>query len=418
MPLTDSKLRAVRPNGTRYELPDRQGLALRVGSTGSMVWTLTYTVRGAALVPGDPAPPTRGERRRMNIGSYPEMSLSEAREHALKLRRGAKNGVDPRPSELEITPPVSSQVVTVADLIDRYVREHLHRNLASGGGVERLLRRHVEPRWGSRTIDELVATDLVDLLEIIRVPAGVVLAARGREQRFAAIRGGRGSAAEVRKWVRAMFQFAAAVGMLPANPFREVRNRDRLRPRDRVLSMDELAAIWRAAGRMYYPWGALFRLLLLTGNRRGEWAEARWDWLDAAATQLEIPASAYKTDRVHVVPFSVQVSALVRGLPRPEFGPYLLSSSGGFHIEEAVAVRGPSYFTSANTTYGYYLTMTHFRHTGATANTAFLDGHVALLSEVPVATPSSWASAAAVDALRRQHNLGFLSDNDVMYEGR
>jgi len=34
MPLTDSKLRAVRPNGTRYELPDRQGLALRVGSTG------------------------------------------------------------------------------------------------------------------------------------------------------------------------------------------------------------------------------------------------------------------------------------------------------------------------------------------------------------------------------------------------
>ena len=335
MPLTDSKLRAVRPNGTRYELPDRQGLALRVGSTGSMVWTLTYTVRGPAPVPGGPAPaatpPTKGERRRLNIGSYPEMSLSEAREQALKLRRGARNGADPRAAETEAAVPISPQVVTVADLIDRYAREHLHRNLASGGGVERLLRRHVEPRWGSRTIADLVATDLVDLLEIIRVPAGVVLAARGREQRFAAIRGGRGSAAEVRKWVRAMFQFAAAVGMLPANPFREVRNRDRLRPRDRVLSMDELAAIWRATGRMYYPWGALFRLLLLTGNRRGEWADARWDWLDAAATQLEIPASAYKTARVHVVPFSVQVAALVRGLPRPEFGPYLLSSSGGMH---------------------------------------------------------------------------------------
>ncbi len=96
----------------------------------------------------------------------------------------------------------------------------------------------------------------------------------------------------------------------------------------------------------------------------------------------------------------------------------LLSSSGGLHIEEAVAVRGPSYFTGANVSYGTYLTMTQFRHSGGMANTAFLDGHVELMAEVPVATPSGWASAAAIDALRRQHSLGFLSDNDLMYEGR
>lgn len=329
MPLTDSKLRAVRPNGTRYELPDRHGLALRVGSNGSMTWTLTYTVRGSGQAAGGPVPETVGERRRMNIGSYPDTSLSEAREKALTLLRAAKSGTDPRPPEPKAAAPVMGQVETVADLISRYARDHLNRNLGSGGNVERLLRRHVEPHWGTKAISDLVAADLVALLERVRVPVGVVVAARSRGQQFAAIRGGPGSAAEVRKWVRAMFQFAAAIGVLQANPFREVRNRDRLRPRDRVLGMDEVAAVWRAAGRMYYPWGALFRLLLLTGDRRSEWAEARWDWLDAKVTQLEIPAADYKTDRAHVVPFSTQVAALVRGLPRAEFGLYMMSSTGG-----------------------------------------------------------------------------------------
>jgi prepilin-type N-terminal cleavage/methylation domain-containing protein/prepilin-type processing-associated H-X9-DG protein len=96
----------------------------------------------------------------------------------------------------------------------------------------------------------------------------------------------------------------------------------------------------------------------------------------------------------------------------------LLSSSGGFHIEEAVAVRGPSYFTSANVSFGYFLTLSHFRHAGSVANIAFLDGHVETRSEVAVATPISWGAAAQVDALRRQHQLGFISATDVAYEGQ
>jgi prepilin-type N-terminal cleavage/methylation domain-containing protein/prepilin-type processing-associated H-X9-DG protein len=96
----------------------------------------------------------------------------------------------------------------------------------------------------------------------------------------------------------------------------------------------------------------------------------------------------------------------------------LLSSSGGFHIEEAIAVRGPSYFTGADTTWGYFLTFTHFRHAGAVANIAFLDGHVETRTEVPVATPASWGAAAQVDALRRQHQLGFIATTDEAYEGR
>ena len=94
----------------------------------------------------------------------------------------------------------------------------------------------------------------------------------------------------------------------------------------------------------------------------------------------------------------------------------LLSSSGGFHIEEAIAIRGPSYFTNANTSFGYFLTFTHFRHANGMANVAFLDGHVELTAEVEVPTPA-WGAQAQVDAERRKHRLGFISATDIKYEG-
>ena len=143
------------------------------------------------------------------------------------------------------------------------------------------------------------------------------------------IRGGPGAAAEVRKWARAMFQFAMDAGLRPENPFADVRNRDRQRRRDRVLSMEELRAVWEAAGGMGYPWGPCYCLILLTGDRRGEWARARWDWLTADRSRLEIPASEYKTAKPQVVPLSRQAQSIVTSLPRGETGPYLFSSDGG-----------------------------------------------------------------------------------------
>ena len=74
------------------------------------------------------------------------------------------------------------------------------------------------------------------------------------------------------------------------------------------------------------PW---YRLILLTGDRRGEWARARWDWLDSDRTRLEIPASEYKTGKAQVVPLSPQARAILATLPRDGAGPFLFSSDGG-----------------------------------------------------------------------------------------
>ena len=95
----------------------------------------------------------------------------------------------------------------------------------------------------------------------------------------------------------------------------------------------------------------------------------------------------------------------------------MLSSSGGFHLEEAITVRGPSAFTGASTSYGYFLTFTHFRHDGV-GNVAFLDGHVDAMTEIAVPTPAAWGQRTQVDEHRQLHRLGFISDTDTAYEGR
>jgi integrase len=128
-----------------------------------------------------------------------------------------------------------------------------------------------------------------------------------------------------------MFRFAVQEDLLPVNPFVDVRNRDRQRPRDRVLSMEELMAISRWSAAAPHPWGQFLQLLMLTGARRNEWANAEVSWLDLDAGRLEIPAANYKTGKVQVLPLSTQAKAILHTLPGHEFGPYLISSCGGMH---------------------------------------------------------------------------------------
>ncbi|WP_245895316.1 tyrosine-type recombinase/integrase [Devosia submarina] len=174
-----------------------------------------------------------------------------------------------------------------------------------------------------------------------------MLTPKGRETMQT--RGGKGSAAEVRKWTRAMFQFGVEVDLLPSNPLADVRNRDRQTPRDRVLQMEELRQIWSAATALAHPWGHLFKLLMLTGSRRSEWANARVDWLKAESTILEVPAEQYKTRKPQVVPLSTQAQAIVRSLPQGNNGPFLFSTTGGL-----VPVSG---FSKAKTQLDQQITM-------------------------------------------------------------
>jgi integrase len=119
---------------------------------------------------------------------------------------------------------------------------------------------------------------------------------------------------------------------LPESPAERLRPKDIVGKkvvRQRVLSDAELSALWWAAGGMKYPYGPLFRMLVLTGQRKSEVAKSRWREFDLLNKVWTIPAERMKMDAPHVVPLSNDVIAILEALPRFKKGDYLFSTTFG-----------------------------------------------------------------------------------------
>ena len=78
-----------------------------------------------------------------------------------------------------------------------------------------------------------------------------------------------------------------------------------------------------------YPFGTLFQMLLLTGQRRSEIAEARWHEIDLRERVLVVPPERFKSDSSHIVPLTGDVIALLEKLPRWNAGDALFSTTSG-----------------------------------------------------------------------------------------
>lgn len=192
-PLTDTQLRKLRVTGERYELPDPglPGLALRISSKGQKTWTVVYRVRGSGEVAGERVARLAGAKRRLTLGEYPAVGLAEARAKAAEVKRLARSGVDT--SAASIQDDSQSNAPIVADLIDRYVTDHLRRNkFRAGSNAEKQLRLHVGGAWNTRPVVSITRTDLVLLLEKVRIQFEVQLRHGDRVERRK--RGGPGAA--------------------------------------------------------------------------------------------------------------------------------------------------------------------------------------------------------------------------------
>jgi integrase len=102
---------------------------------------------------------------------------------------------------------------------------------------------------------------------------------------------------------------------------------------DRTLSDAELLAFWQSAGEMAYPYGPIYRLLLLSGLRLNEVADAVWSEFDLAKGIWTIPATRMKGKngkaRPHSVPLTADIMAILGSLPRFNRGEYLFSTTSG-----------------------------------------------------------------------------------------
>jgi integrase len=135
-------------------------------------------------------------------------------------------------------------------------------------------------------------------------------------------------------YIRRLFNWAIGTHEfgISKSPVERLKPKDLIGARDareRILSDVELCAVWEGAGAMGYPYGPRFRLLILTGLREREVADASWAEFDLAKALWTIPADRMKGGRAHQVPLSRDALSLLEALPLWDRGDFLFSTTGG-----------------------------------------------------------------------------------------
>ena len=96
--------------------------------------------------------------------------------------------------------------------------------------------------------------------------------------------------------------------------------------RERVLSNDELGRLWAVAEALDYPYGPLFKLLALLGQRRSEVAGMRWNDVDLSEAIWKMPARSTKNNQPHVLPLSRLAVQILKACPRIKGSPFVFPS--------------------------------------------------------------------------------------------
>ncbi len=271
-----------RPKKGRRSVFDKLVPGLHVRFTASGLKTFSILYRDHS-----------GKQRRTSLGRWPGTTVAVAREKARKIIEAASEG------------RARDSVEEVAKLFVDDAKPHI----ASWKTIERVLANHVLPVLGDRPIRDIDRAAVHALLD------GMI--ADGKP----------GAAREVRKHMSNLLNWATERGHVDANAIAGMKRRDLVAPdAGRALTSEELRAVWSAATTLGYPFGDLYRLLLLTGQRRGDWCRASWTEIEDGV--LAIPAERYKSRRDHVVPLSEPAQEIVDGLPRHK-GPYLFSTLDG-----------------------------------------------------------------------------------------
>ena len=239
----------------------------------------------------------RGEWVRIVIGHYPGMSLADARQRALELRKALDDGVDPRrarPRRRQQSSPIPLSAAAtdkhsveflVSEFVQRYLRPHRKRP----EWAEAILDRDVLPNWKGRDARTVSPSEVIDLLDRIVERGAPVLA-----NRTAAL-------------LSQLFRFGIHRHIVTDTPVKLLyRPGGKEKPRERILADAELQAFLAdpKACTRYERLAHVLLVLLLTGQRRAELAHARWSDIDLQARTWSIPDENAKAGRGHVVPLS------------------------------------------------------------------------------------------------------------------
>lgn len=299
--LTERFVKASEPDPVRNIIvrdDEVIGFGLRITTAGAKSFVLTYTIAH--------------RERRITIGSWPEWSVTAAREKACELKRRIDNGDDPLAERQE-----AREASTVRDLIDRYVAEHVP-TLSKRNGKDQIamLRKLVEPEWGARKVADITEADVAKLLSKIaggRRRPHKTKPTRKRAKPLAGRRPTPVRANRVGEVLRKMFNLSIKPWRMrtdnPAIGFaRNIENE-----REVFLSLEQIDRLAAALDAHENQRAAdVVRFILLTGARKGEALTARPEQFNLGLAIWTKKASTTKQKKMHRVPLSRAAVAFVR----------------------------------------------------------------------------------------------------------
>jgi integrase len=258
---------------------DLPGFGLRLRSGGSRNWIIQYAL-GA-------------KQRRMTLGSTEVLDASKARKTARHLLASVRLGHDPAAERTESRLRASDD--ELGAIVDRFLaRQETRLRPRSYTETKRYLKEYWKSLHGvhlARISRALVAARL----DAIADESGPVAADRARAA------------------LSAFFAWAIRQGLCEVNPVIGTNKAAELKSRERVLSDQELKAIWNALPDSDY--GRIVRLLILTGQRREEIGGLRWSEVNIAKRMITLPSERTKNHRSHDVPMSKAAFAILKTQP-------------------------------------------------------------------------------------------------------
>jgi site-specific recombinase XerD len=285
---------ACPPGRTKIDFfdTDQRGFMLEVRSSGGKTFYQRYT-------------DLRGRERQFKIGAAEVLTLDQARRKARLVLAQALVGDDPQQQrrELRATP-------TLKEFVHERYLPHVKSYKRSWCTDETVLRLHVLPALGAHAVDQLKNEQIADLLR------------RMREQGYAS-----GTTNRVLILIRYIYNLGRKwrVAGMSQNPTLGLSTAPDVQ-RDRFLDAAETQRLIAAIQTDENQTAAqAIMLLLLTGGRRNEITQAKWDYINWERRTLLVPLS--KSGKPRAIALNAQALALLRAIPRLEGNPYIFPSS-------------------------------------------------------------------------------------------
>lgn len=325
MGLTAIGLEKIKTPAKRREVPDSRGLYLLVWpKTGAKSWVMRFRK-------------PNGERCKLTLGKYPQMSLHEARKRCAEINEQRAAGRD---VFQEIRGGrVKHEVNTFGAVVREFMADHkvrTYREIATvlglrypkDGGEPEEINGGLAARWADRQIGEITNLDVHEVImeAMNRATPGTRPKRKGKSESRG--RKMRNALSSLFGWAWDHRRRVMTVNPALGNKYHFARTDDEEAQGPRALAAFEIKLLLEAAGGAGYPFGDVVNLLLLTGSRLNEIGRLEWRELSDDLSLITLPKSRTKNAREHVVHLAPAAQALIKKVKRIEGCPYVFTTNG------------------------------------------------------------------------------------------